>query len=105
MKRKPPPRQQSAKSIRDRGTKPITKSELLIKPKEIKLKKVKLSIPDEASIEKENLIEKKVVKDFSEEKQVEFIPPEPQISNCPFCGLEINEDVIFCPQCGKKFKK
>ena len=117
MKRIPPPRkalvvenfiekfQQPEKPIRDKGPKPKTKSELLIKPKLEKLKDAKSSVPKEVSFEEEFLIEKQVVKKIPEEKPKEILSTEPQISHCPFCGLEIIEDASYCPQCGRSFKK
>ena len=40
-----------------------------------------------------------------EEELEEVLPPEPQITSCPFCGLEKSEEMTFCPQCGMIFKK
>jgi len=62
-----------------------------------------LSTSDEITIIKEILEE---VVTITPEKQLEeLILPEPQIIKCPFCGLEINEETTFCPQCGMTFKK
>lgn len=32
-------------------------------------------------------------------------PPKPKIIKCPFCGIEINEEITFCAQCGMVLKK
>ncbi|MFX1567719.1 MAG: NosD domain-containing protein [Promethearchaeota archaeon] len=110
----PPPKDILVENLREKfqrpetpskGPKPETKSELLIKPKIEKLKDAKLSTPDEVSLEEEILLEKQVVKKIPEEKPEEILSPEPQISHCPFCGLEIIEDASYCPQCGRAFKK
>ena len=39
------------------------------------------------------------------EIQEELKAPEPQITNCPFCGMVFDETPAFCPQCGTIFKK
>ncbi len=49
--------------------------------------------------------EKEVRENIPEEQLEELIPLEPQIIKCSFCGLEINEEATFCPQCGMKYNK
>ncbi|MFW9988391.1 MAG: right-handed parallel beta-helix repeat-containing protein [Candidatus Odinarchaeota archaeon] len=58
----------------------------------------------EKSIKKEVLLEKVVVS-IPKDQIEEITPPEPQIVNCPFCGLMIDELTSYCPQCGMKLKK
>jgi len=63
-----------------------------------------LSTSDEITIIKEILQEEVV--SITPEKQLEkLIPPEHQMIKCPFCGIEVNEETTFCPQCGMKVKK
>jgi len=55
--------------------------------------------------ELEVILEEEVRENIPEEHLEELIPPEPQIIKCSFCGLEINEETSFCPQCGMKYNK
>lgn len=59
---------------------------------------------EEIPIEEETIHEELAVSIPKKELE-ELIPPTPQISNCPFCGLVKSEAAVFCPQCGMIFKK
>ncbi|MFW9901802.1 MAG: zinc ribbon domain-containing protein, partial [Candidatus Thorarchaeota archaeon] len=72
-------------------------------------------IPPEKTIKKVKQPEKTIRK-FKEEiiipSEVKKIPKaqleditSPKISNCTFCGFELSDEALFCPQCGKKIKK
>ncbi len=52
---------------------------------------------------KEEIIIRSEVKEISKEQTEDIISP--QINDCIFCGFEISDEAIFCPQCGNKIKK
>lgn len=58
-------------------------------------------IPKEVEI----LPEEEIVVSEPEEQPKELVPPEPEITNCSFCGLVNDKAAIFCSQCGMVFKK
>ena len=60
---------------------------------------------EEIPIEEEVLQEEKAAVRPPEEQPEEIIPSEPQIIKCSFCGIQINEETNFCPQCGTIFTK
>lgn len=109
-RRLPPPKnlekiQRPETSVKKMYIDPEIKPMLITAPKLEKIDDVKLSIPEEIKLEEEILIEEQLVEKIPEEQQEEFLTPEPQITNCSFCGLEIKEVTSFCPQCGKRYKK
>ncbi|MFX1307684.1 MAG: right-handed parallel beta-helix repeat-containing protein [Promethearchaeota archaeon] len=75
-------------------------------PEEVELLHEEIEIiPPEEQQEKVEILYKEVeVFPLGEQPEV-IIPSEPKIIICPFCGLEISENAIFCSQCGMKFKK
>ena len=52
---------------------------------------------------KEEIIIPSEVKEISKEEPEDLISP--QIRICTFCGFEVSNEALFCPQCGKKVKK
>jgi hypothetical protein len=59
---------------------------------------------EEIPTEEETLHEEITVS-ITKKEHEQLITPIPQITNCPFCGLEKSEEMTFCPQCGMIFKK
>ncbi|MFX1569920.1 MAG: right-handed parallel beta-helix repeat-containing protein [Promethearchaeota archaeon] len=75
----------------------------------IEEKEIGVSAPvdqiEELPIEEQTPIVEEVIKIEHEEPPEEILPPEPQITYCPFCGFVFDETPNFCPQCGMIFKK
>ena len=80
----------------------IASEELPIEETVIKEEEVIVSVAKEHI---EETLHENVVEIEPEEPSEEILEPEPQITNCTFCGFVFDETPTFCPQCGMIFKK
>ena len=54
---------------------------------------------------KEGILDEVIVEIAPEEITEEVKAFKANMINCHFCGLDINENLTFCPQCGAIIKK